>query len=148
MPLIVYERRGNEFLKTGELTPGTRSVRISIDGRVGASIWKVKKALAVVSEAIETHHAHSNKYEIIEADVDPPRLVASRTANLAKARNRKSLLGKLRSGGRFFVQQSKNGKYSVGDALNHDNEMFPDRFETETEAWKFIDDFLLEPKKP
>jgi hypothetical protein len=143
--MIVYTRNGREFVKTGSLPPGTRSVRISIDGRVGASIWKVKKALAVVSEAIETGHAHADKYEIVEVAVDPPRLVASRIANLNKARNRKSLIGKLRAGSRFFIQQSKGGRYSIGDALNHDTEMFPGRFETETEAQRFIDEFLAEP---
>jgi hypothetical protein len=142
--VIVYERRGNEFVKTGELIPGTRSVRILIDGRASASIWKVKKAIAVVSEAIETGHAHANRYEIIEAAVDSPSLVASRRANLVKARNRKSLMGRLSAVGRFLVQRGKDGRYSIIDRLNHDNELFISRFETETQAQKFIDEFLAE----
>jgi hypothetical protein len=142
--MIVYTRNGREFVKTGNLPSGTRTVQISIDGRTGASVWKPKKAVAIVSEAIETGHAHANRYEIVEAEVDPPRLVASRIANLVKARNRKSLVRKLRADHRFFVQQSERGRYSIGDALNHDTEMFPGRFETEAEAQKFIDEFLAE----
>lgn len=142
--LMVYTRNGNEFVKTGSLRPGTRSVRILIDGRASTSIWKVNKAVAVVSEAIKTGHATADRYEIIEVAVDPTRMVVSRTANLVKARNKKSLIGKLRACGRFFVQRAKDGKYSIGDVLNHDSEMFPGRFVTETEAQKFIDEYLAQ----
>jgi hypothetical protein len=142
--VIVYTRNGNEFVKTGSLQRGTRSVRILIDGRESSSVFRTKKAIQICDEAIRSGHAHANRYEIIEATTDSPALVASRTAKRVKARNRESFIRKLRPGGRFFVQRSKGGRYSIGDVFNHDSEMFPSRFKTETEAQKFIDEYLAE----
>ena len=51
-------------------------------------------------------------------------------------------MGRLSAVGRFLVQRGKDGRYSIIDRLNHDNELFISRFETETQAQKFIDEFL------
>jgi hypothetical protein len=119
--VVVYTRNGSEFVKTGSLRPGTKAVRVAIDGRASPSIWEAKKALQVVADAIQGGYARANRYEIIEAKVNSLSLsfVARRTAKLLKPRNKKpSLTGRPRV--RFFAQQSEYGRYSLIDALNHD----------------------------
>jgi hypothetical protein len=119
--VVVYTRNGSEFFKTGSLRPGTRAVRVLIDGRASPSIWEAKKALQVVADAIEGGYARANRYEIIEAKVNSLSLsfVSRRTAKLLKPRNKKpSLRGLPRV--RFFAQQSEHSRYSLIDELNHD----------------------------
>jgi hypothetical protein len=119
--VVVYTRNGSEFVKTGSLRPGTKAVRVAIDGRASPSVWEAKKALQVVADAIQGGYARANRYEIIEAKVNSLSLsfVARRTAKLLKPRNKKpSLTGRPRV--RFFAQQSEYGRYSLIDALNHD----------------------------
>ena len=130
--MVVYTRNGTEFVKTGSLRPGTRAVRVAIDGRASPSIWEAKKALEIVSDAIQGGYARANRYEIIEAKVNSLSFVARRTAKLLKPRNKKPLptgLPRLR----FFAQQSEHGRYSLIDALNHD--LFTARENEELRRW-------------
>ncbi len=130
--MVVYTRNGTEFVKTGSLKPGTRAVRVAIDGRVSPSIWEAKKALEIVSDAIQGGYARANRYEIIEAKVKSLSFVARRAAKLLKPRNKKpSLTGLPRV--RFFAQQSEHGRYSLIDALNHD--LFTVRENEELRRW-------------
>ena len=116
--MVVYTRNGTEFVKTGSLKPGTRAVRVAIDGRASPSIWEAKKALEIVSDAIQGGYARANRYEIIEAKVNSLSFVARRTAKLLKPRSKKPSLTSLPRV-RFFAQQSEHRRYSLIDALNH-----------------------------
>jgi hypothetical protein len=128
--VVVYTRNGTEFVKTGSLKPGTRAVRVAIDGRASPSIWEAKKALEIVSDAIHGGYARANRYEIIEAKVSSLSFVARRTAKLLKPRNKKpTSLPRVR----FFAQQSEHGRYSLIDALNHD--LFRVRENEELRRW-------------
>jgi len=130
--VVVYTRNGTEFVKTGSLKPGTRAVRVAIDGRASASIWEAKKALEIVSDAIQGGYARANRYEIIEAKVNSLSFVARRTAKLLKPRSKKPSLTSLPRV-RFFAQQSEHGRYSLIDALNHD--LFKVRENEELRRW-------------
>lgn len=130
--MVVYTRNGTEFVKTGSLKPGTRAVRVAIDGRASPSIWEAKKALEIVSDAIQGGYARANRYEIIEAKVNSLSFVARRTTKLLKPRNKKPSLTSLPRI-RFFAQQSEHGRYSLIDALNHD--LFRVRGNEELRRW-------------
>jgi len=130
--VVVYTRNGTEFVKTGSLKPGTRAVRVAIDGRASPSIWEAKKALEIVSDAIQGGYARANRYEIIEAKVNSLSFVARRTTKLLKPRNKKPSLTSLPRI-RFFAQQSEHGRYSLIDALNHD--LFRVRGNEELRRW-------------
>jgi hypothetical protein len=131
--VVVYTRNGTEFVKTGRLRPGTRAVRVAIDGRASTSIWEAKKALEIVSDAIQGGYARANRYEIIEAKVNSLYLsfVARRTAKLLKRNKKPSLTGLPRI--RFFAQQSEHGRYSLMDPLHHD--LFTVRENEELRRW-------------
>lgn len=87
---VIYRKVGGVFVKAGVLPAGTRKCRIDIDGRKGAGIFSGKRAIAIVEEAIATHHTGlSEVYEIVPLMVDDAGLTASRIANLAKAREKK-----------------------------------------------------------
>ena len=133
--MVVYTRNGTEFVKTGSLRPGTNAVSIAIDGRASPSIWGAKKALEIVSDAIQGGYARANRYEIIEAKINSLSLyfVARRTAKILKPRNKKLSLRGL-PGVRFFAQESEHGRYSIIDALNHDQ-------------WRRFEEDLLGPSR-
>ena len=130
--MVVYTRNGTEFVKTGSLKPGTRAVRVAIDGRASPSIWEAKKALEIVSDAIQGGYARANRYEIIEVKVNSLSFVARRTAKLLRPRRKKPSLTSLPRV-RFFAQQSEHGRYSLIDALNHD--LFTVRENEELRRW-------------
>jgi len=130
--VVVYTRNGTEFVKTGSLKPGTRAVRVAIDGRASPSIWEAKKALEIVSDAIQGGYARANRYEIIEVKVNSLSFVARRTAKLLRPRRKKPSLTSLPRV-RFFAQQSEHGRYSLIDALNHD--LFTVRENEELRRW-------------
>ncbi len=130
--MVVYTRNGTEFVKTGSLKPGTRAVRVAIDGRASPSIWEAKKALEIVSDAIQGGYARANRYEIIEVKVNSLSFVARRTAKLLRPRRKKPSLTSLPRV-RFFARQSEHGRYSLIDALNHD--LFTVRENEELRRW-------------
>jgi len=130
--VVVYTRNGTEFVKTGSLKPGTRAVRVAIDGRASPSIWEAKKALEVVSDAIQGGYARANRYEIIEAKVNWLSFVARRTSKLLKPRRKKPSPTSLPRVC-CLAQQSEHGRYSLIDALNHD--LFTIRENEELRRW-------------
>ena|SRR6266853_842149 len=84
--LIFRRQSDGQYETVGELPKGCRKVRIDIDGRLGSAIFSGKRAVRIVSEAIQTNHACADIYEIVPLIVDDPILTALRTGNLAKAR--------------------------------------------------------------
>ena len=130
--VVVYTRHGTEFVKTGSLKTGTMAVRVAIDGRASPSIWDAKKALEIVSDAIQGGYARANRYAIIEAKVSPLTFVALRTAKLLNPRTKKPSLTSIPRV-RFFAQQSEHGRYSLIDAFNHD--LFTIRENEELRRW-------------
>jgi hypothetical protein len=83
---LVYRKAESGYEKIGALPPGTRSVRIHIDERVGTSLYKPKRAIQIIDEAIAGGSARASCYEIFPVTVDDPAVVAQRTTNLNKAR--------------------------------------------------------------
>ena len=118
--MLVYTRNGTEFVKSGRLKPGTKAVRVAIDGRASPSIWEAKRTLEIVSDAIRDGYAQANRYEIIEAKVNSLTLaIARRKTKLLKPGNKKSSIpGPPRAD--EVAQQSGPCRYSLLDALNHD----------------------------
>jgi hypothetical protein len=86
-PHLIYRKLpSGKYESVGELPKGTRKVRIDIDGHLGSAIFSGKRAVRIVSEAIQTNHAWADIYEIVPLIVDDPILTAMRTDNLARAR--------------------------------------------------------------
>src|SRR6267143_1057205 len=83
---LIYRKTESGYEKLGALPPGTRSVRIHIDKRVGTSLYKPKRAIQIIDEAIAGGSARASCYEIFPVTVDDPGVVAQRTTNLNKAR--------------------------------------------------------------
>jgi hypothetical protein len=55
---LVFRRLpSGQYESTGELPKGTRKVRIDRDGHLGCAIFSGKRAVRIVSEAIQTNHA-------------------------------------------------------------------------------------------
>ncbi len=84
--LIYRKLPSGQYESVGKLPKGTRKVRIDIDGHLGSAIFSGKRAVRIVSEAIQTNHACADVYEIVPLIVDDPILTALRTDNLARAR--------------------------------------------------------------
>ncbi len=84
---LTYRKTESGYDKFGSLPLGTRSVRIHIDERVGTSLYKPKRAIQIIDDAINGGLARASVYEVIPVAVDNPAVVAQRTANLQKARD-------------------------------------------------------------
>src|SRR6266480_7385311 len=83
---LTYRKTESGYTKFGALPLGTRSVRIHIDERVGTSLYKPKRAIQIIDDAINGGLARASVYEVIAVAVDDPAVVAQRTPNLQKTR--------------------------------------------------------------
>jgi len=84
---LTYRKTESGYEKFGALPLGTRSVRIHIDERVGTSLYKPKRAIQIIDDAIAGGSARASCYEVFPVVVDDPAVTAQRTANLQKARD-------------------------------------------------------------
>src|SRR6266403_3337342 len=84
---LTYRKTESGYEKFGALPLGTRYVRIHIDERIGTSLYKPKRAIQIIDEAIAGGSARASCYQVIPVVVDDPAVVAQRTANLQKARD-------------------------------------------------------------
>src|SRR5260370_7028852 len=83
---LTYRKTESCYEKFGALPLGTRSVRIHIDERVGTSLYKPKRAIQIIDDAIAGGSARASCYEVFPVVVDDPAVTAQPTANLQKTR--------------------------------------------------------------
>jgi len=81
------------FVESGDLPVGTRTVLVYIDGvRPAASAPRqAKDHVKMIRELVQMspQHMPGQVYELRELDITPPAILASRTAQLIKARKAK-----------------------------------------------------------
>lgn len=90
---IKFTRQANEsFVESGDLRVGTRTVTTLVNGKPSiAPPRNAKEQLKFIREALlKGISVPAQTYELREADVDAPELVARRTAQLVKARKKKA----------------------------------------------------------
>lgn len=92
MPIVFTRQSDGSYVESGDFQIGTRTVGLWINGQraIGNLEHNAKERLSMLRESLGRGPVTAKTYELREIRVDPAELVERRTAQLVKARARKT----------------------------------------------------------